>query len=49
MHYAEYYEVRSHGGQIRFQSVSKIEAEFFARGLIRRGEARPEIWSMPRA
>lgn len=43
-----WYEVRDRKNRVRFQSLSKIDAEFFARKLIQKGESPPEITEIDR-
>jgi hypothetical protein len=43
-----YYVVSDAEGNVRFSSISQIEAEYFAVGLINRGEQRPDIFEFDR-
>jgi hypothetical protein len=43
-----YYFVVDSDGYRRFESLSKVECEYFARGMITRGEERPGIFEVER-
>ncbi len=43
-----YYEVRDRKGRLRFSSLYKITAEFFARAMIQAHHSAPEIFEVDR-